>query len=147
MNIALQAFVECYQHLEKTNLDTLKSIYHPDIYFKDPVNQLQGIEALLSYFEHLLENIEQCRFDIKHQQADHEQAFVVWVMSFTHRSIQHPITVEGVSQVRFFEQYVIYQQDYYDLGSLVYEQVPLLGKLIKIIKKRLALPSRSPLHG
>ncbi|WHI49643.1 hypothetical protein P3339_14310 [Microbulbifer sp. MLAF003] len=38
--------------------------------------------------------------------------------------------------VRFSDK-VFYHEDFYDMGAMVYEQVPLLGSLIRKIKSRL----------
>jgi hypothetical protein len=45
--------------------------------------------------------------------------------------------LEGISHLRFGEK-IDYHRDYFDLGQMVYEQIPLVGRIIKTIKKRLS---------
>jgi hypothetical protein len=48
-----------------------------------------------------------------------------------------PVEVNGVSQIRFSGDRVIYHRDYFDLGEMLYENIPLLGVVIRNIKQRL----------
>ena len=48
------------------------------------------------------------------------------------------ITLDGTTQLKVEDEKIIYHKDYYDLGEMVYEHIPLLGSIIKMIKRRLA---------
>jgi hypothetical protein len=48
-----------------------------------------------------------------------------------------PVEVNGVSQICFSGDRVIYHRDYFDLGEMLYENIPLLGVVIRNIKQRL----------
>jgi hypothetical protein len=59
--------------------------------------------------------------------------------------ISHPrirsgkiVRVEGSSFIKTHDGQVIYHREYYDLGSLVYENLPIFGSLTRFIKSRLA---------
>ena len=45
--------------------------------------------------------------------------------------------VSGVSEIHFLNGLVNYHRDYFDMGEMVYEKVPVLGWLTKKIKGRL----------
>jgi hypothetical protein len=45
--------------------------------------------------------------------------------------------VDGFSQISFEDNKVKHHRDYFDLGSMLYEQIPVLGLLIKKIKSGL----------
>ena len=51
----VEGFVATYQKLNNSNLNKLADIYHQDITFRDPLHQIQGVDNLTNYFEHLYE--------------------------------------------------------------------------------------------
>ena len=48
------------------------------------------------------------------------------------------INVDGITQLKVVDDIIVYHKDYYDLGEMVYEHIPLLGYFVKKIKTRLA---------
>jgi limonene-1,2-epoxide hydrolase len=49
-----------------------------------------------------------------------------------------PIAVDGITMLKIADDRVVYHRDYYDLGQMVYENIPLIGRLIKKIKRALS---------
>ena len=70
--------------------------------------------------------------------ANDGQAFITWTMSFAHPKLNghKKITVNGVSEIKFDER-ITYHRDYFDVGSMFYEQVPILKTIIQALKNRL----------
>ncbi|OAN11730.1 transcriptional regulator [Photobacterium jeanii] len=132
-------FISVYSQLGKENLADLEAIYHPNVVFEDPAHRIEGWYALQDYFGQLYRNILHCEFTIHHYLTDDNQAFVQWTMSFAHPDIEKgkTRTVEGCTRLEFDGEKVIHHRDYFDLGEMVYEGVPLLGKVIRLIKTRL----------
>ena len=48
------------------------------------------------------------------------------------------VRVEGASFLKTRNGKIYYHRDYFDMGSLLYEHLPLLGKIIQKIKQRVA---------
>jgi hypothetical protein len=138
MSPALEVFCREYQSLSATNLQVLRDIYAPNICFSDPAHHIQGIAALLSYFEGLFSQVMSCRFDIEQVMEQDDEAFVRWQMCFSHPRLNSgkEVKVPGVSHLRFAEQ-VYEHTDYFDMGAMLYEQLPLLGGVIRALKRRL----------
>jgi hypothetical protein len=63
---------------------------------------------------------------------------LIWTMRYAHPRLNkgNEITLEGASHIRY-EEKVYYHRDYFDGGRLLYEHVPLLGSVIKQLKKRM----------
>ncbi len=138
---ALDDFINVYTQLGKNNLSTLGEVYSVDIYFCDPAHQLSGLEALMTYFDALYENVEEVTFTFSNQIEEGFQAALTWEMSVRHPRLHkgQNFSVEGISLLRFnSEGLVCYHRDYFDLGALLYERIPLLGSVITKIKERLA---------
>ncbi len=134
----LTLFIKVYQNLNTNNLHTLEQTYHQDIEFQDPMHHLKGFNSLHVYFSHLYENLLSCHFDVSNTVVDNEQAVLFWTMTFEHPSLNKgkAITVEGNSLLKQRDGKVIYHRDQLDLGAMLYEHIPLLGRVIKTIKSR-----------
>ncbi|AEE24004.1 MAG: nuclear transport factor 2 family protein [Paraglaciecola chathamensis] len=137
---AIAHFVNFYKKLDTQSLAELSNLYSEDIKFVDPVTQHNGLAAVHQYFEQLLENVNECRFDISQVKDNTPDVVVNWVMHFCHPKLKggKQISVEGISQLIITDGKVSYQRDYYDLGSMLYEHIPLMGSVIQFLKKRLA---------
>ncbi|KFK95587.1 MULTISPECIES: nuclear transport factor 2 family protein [unclassified Serratia (in: enterobacteria)] len=135
----LERFSQFYLRLDEKRLVDLPEVYHHDVHFVDPVGEHQGLAALEAYFRHSLSNLSYCHFSITNMQQNPQQAYVCWHMTYAHPRLRrgHVLNLEGVSQLRFAEQRIIFQRDYYDLGAMLYEHIPLLGQAVLSIKKRL----------
>ncbi len=128
-----------YQQLSKSNLHTLEPIYHKAVIFEDSAHRIEGWDELKRYFESLYANVSRCEFDVQEHQQVGENGFLTWVMRLDHPKLQggKTVNVHGVSHLRFQDGLVIYHRDYFDLGEMIYENLPLLGSVIKYIKQRL----------
>ena len=51
-------------------------------------------------------------------------------------ALLNAIVVEGTTHVRYRDDKVCYHRDYFDGADLVYEHVPVLGSLIRTIRKK-----------
>jgi len=134
-----QKVVATFENLDPTNIETLQQIYTEDISFEDPAHGIQGLEPLISYFEALFQNLDSCQFKFHKQVASSEDMFLSWTLLFRHKKIRQGevIRVEGASYLKTRDGKVFYHRDYFDLGAMVYENVPLLGGLIRVIKGKL----------
>jgi hypothetical protein len=131
-------FIDNYSQLSIDNLDLLENIYHRNITFIDPLHKVQGFENLQKYFYGLYENLTSCRFNIDHTFENKNEAAIYWVMSYQHPKLNSGkmITVQGHSHIKGENEKVIYHRDYLDAGVMLYEQLPIIGKVIQWIKTR-----------
>ncbi len=136
----LNNFVNVYQTLGTDNLDLLETIYHSNIIFIDPLHKVEGINDLHQYFESLYQNLLMCEFVIDNIIANNNEAAIYWKMTYQHKKLNKgkEVTVCGSSHIKGQEDKVTYHRDYLDVGAMLYEQLPLFGKLTKWIKAKAA---------
>ncbi|QBG37310.1 nuclear transport factor 2 family protein [Litorilituus sediminis] len=136
----LDNFIASYQQLSIDNLHLLDNVYHADVIFIDPIQALQGRDALRDYFDHLYSNLSLCRFRIEQVIVEGDQAAIYWQMRFCHPKLNkgNIIELDGSSQLQGIDDKVVYHRDFVDLGAMLYEHLPFIGKLIAFIKKRAA---------
>ncbi|TDR79125.1 nuclear transport factor 2 family protein [Photobacterium lutimaris] len=132
-------FVAIYQNLDKQDLSVLQDIYHYDIVFEDPAHRIEGWSQLSHYFTRLFDAVEYCRFDISDHICQGDTAYVQWIMTFKHSKLQsgNERLVHGCSRLKFADGKVIRHRDYFDMGEMIYEGIPVLGSIVRHLKARL----------
>ena len=134
------ALKRAYCSLATGNTAELAPLYSEDVYFEDPAHGIQGKAALVERFQHLYRNVDSCNFKF-HQTLDTGgEIFLAWTMILRQRGPKsgEVIRVEGASFLKVRNNRIYYHRDYFDLGAFIYENVPMLGSIIKRIKQRLA---------
>lgn len=136
----LDNFVTIYQKLSVDNLQLIDVIYDQDVVFIDPMHKVEGLNALNQYFGDLYTNLTECSFVIEHIVQQEYEASLYWTMTYKHPKLNNGIevSVEGHSHIKARGDKVIFHRDYLDLGAMLYEQVPVLGSLVKWVKTKAA---------
>lgn len=140
----IDRFCEVYEQLADLNLDDLEGLYGSDVVFQDPVTTHTGLAAVKAYFSGLLQNTSSCMFTIHNvidcaDNREHIDHVVVWTMTLETSALKkgQPVTLDGTTLLRIEDGRISYHRDYYDMGEMIYENVPLLGSIIRSIKKRM----------
>ena len=140
MENIIRKFTDFYHVLDADKLVNLEKLYHKDCLFIDPVHKIQGLADLQNYFNKLMTNVEECRFEFHEICQNESDASITWTMTFRNKHLadNQEINVEGMSFIRSEDgEHISYHRDYFDLGKMIYEHVPLLSMIIRYIKNRL----------
>ena len=129
-----QVFVE----LNSTNTHLLDEIYTTDMKFEDPAHIVEGLDDFKKYIKNLYQNVTSCTFNFIKIERFSGGAVLEWNMLISHPRLNKGIifTVSGVSVVRYDDK-IYSHRDYFDLGGMLYERLPLIGCIIKFIKTNL----------
>lgn len=136
---ALNNLKKFYQDFDIASLGQLRNIYAENVVFKDPVHKIDGLEALETYFARICRNVDDCQFTFEHESVSDKTAFFQWVMEFSHPRLRggEKISIRGCSLLQF-DTKVYFHEDFYDLGAMLYEHIPLVGRLVLWLKTRLS---------
>ncbi|WP_218313136.1 nuclear transport factor 2 family protein [Alteromonas antoniana] len=139
----IERFKSLYSDLTLITPADLEKVYSDDVFFVDPIDSHQGIEEVKTYFSKLTEEAESCRFDIdviaKCEKNEEGLHFLVnWTMHLVLRSSGKYIELPGTTQLKVHNDKICYHRDFYDLGTMVYEHIPVLGWIVKKIKAKLS---------
>lgn len=118
----------------------LGELYTPDIVFIDPFHRVEGLSALEHYFAGLYRNVGSLKFDYDDAMTGPNSLVMPWQMTLVHPRLNRGQAVRVRGMTRFHTPdgvQVSRQEDYFDGGAMIYEQVPLLRQLIHYIKRRL----------
>jgi hypothetical protein len=131
------AYVAFFEALTPDTLADLPKVAAADVRFRDPFNDVVGIDALRTVFDAMFRDLRSPRFRVSHTAFDDDVCLMRWSLTAEWRF--GDLTIEGMSTLRFDDSGRVTEHvDYWDAGSAVYEQVPVIGRLIRVIRKRLA---------
>jgi hypothetical protein len=128
-----------FEELNPQSLAQLKNFYSPGAHFKDPFNQVEGIEAIEQIFLHMYASLENPRFVITAQVVDGHQAFMTWDFKFRFKRFDATTeqVVKGATHLVLDDQSRIsLHRDYWDAAEELYEKLPWVGSLMRWLKKR-----------
>ena len=134
-----QRVKEAYLSIGSENVADLESLYTPDIHFEDPSHAVQGKRSLMRYLHKQFSNLSKCSFKFHSSIASETDIFLTWTMFLNHPKLRggDTIRVEGSSYLRTRNGKIYYHRDYFDMGAMLYEHLPLLGRIIQRLKYRL----------
>jgi len=131
---------EIFNALNKDTMHLLDDFYHGEIVFEDPLGHIEGLEDLRAYYANLYEGAAEVSFAFTDEVVQDDTHIVMWIMRMKVKRLNkgEPIEVVGNSLIRFGdEDKVVYHRDYFDMGAMIYEHVPVVGWMVKKVKKRL----------
>ncbi|MEX0739944.1 MAG: nuclear transport factor 2 family protein [Pseudohongiella sp.] len=132
-------FKDFYRTPDIAGLEGIDRIYTQDVELRDPIHAVNGRLALKNYLRGMYEGAHEMSFRYLDDQISEHTATITWVMRFSHGRLNggKPIDVTGVTVIHFTDR-IYYQEDFYDMGAMLYRHIPVLGSLIRFINKRLA---------
>ncbi len=133
----IQAIARWFGALQRDTLGEIDGIYAPQARFQDPFHAVQGLPAIEAIYARMFDNLQSPRFLIEAVVARAGQGFVTWRFVFGYRGREH--TVSGASHLVLDAQGLIAEhRDYWDAAQEVYEKVPLLGAVLRRLRRRIA---------
>lgn len=134
----IEKLQKVFVELSSTNTYLLDDIYTKDMKFEDPAHRVDGLDNFKKYMVNLYQNVTSCTFKFSNIEHFNGGAILEWNMLISHPKLNKGIIfiVPGVSVVRYHEK-IYSHRDYFDLGAMLYERLPLIGRVIRFIKRNL----------
>ncbi len=134
-------YCELFACLTPDNLPLLGELVSDDIEFRDPFNHLSGREAFLGVMGDMFDKLENPLFEVSRIDGCSDGAYVCW--QFKARAPLIGVWCQtGLSRLRINEQGLIDQHlDFWDSADF-YCRVPLIGALIRWIRRKVAYQPR-----
>ena len=136
---ATQNLATFFETLTPQSVSQLPRLYDAQATFKDPFNEVQGLPEIERIFRHMYVAPDQPHFVITAQLVDGLQAFLTWEFRFRFKRFDTTTwqTVRGGSHVVFNEQgLATLHRDYWDAAEELYEKLPVVGGVMRWLKKR-----------
>jgi len=139
MRERVDALVQYFETLTPRSVADLPRFYAADCRFRDPFNDVRGTQALAAIFEHMFERLEAPRFIVRERVVDAPRALLTWDFEFRFRNWRPQVMqrIHGASLVTFDEEgLVAVHRDYWVAAEELYEKLPLLGPLLRLLKQQ-----------
>ncbi len=130
-------YVALFEHLSPDTIAQLEPLLSASVRFQDPFNDVHGVAGVTQVLEDMFRRATEPRFSVQHWAVDDNSGYILWTFSAGLPGLG-PWQVEGVSRLLFdMDGRIASHVDYWDAGAL-YERLPLLGRLLRLIKKRIS---------
>lgn len=135
----LDALIDFFHGLAQESVARFPEFYSADAYFKDPFNEVRGVAAIQRIFTHMFEQVSEPRFIVTEKVVDDGAAMLVWTFNFRSARRGETQVIRGVSHLKFDAAgKVSYHRDYWDAAEELYMKLPVLGMLMRGLRRVLA---------
>lgn len=146
----VQRYIAFMTTLSPESLALLADIATEDIHFRDPFNDVRGLEHFRRCLVDMLEQLAELQIDVSHVAAlqpttpdaqGSNQYVLYWtfggqLLKLGRRAWQ----VSGTSVITLAADGRVSEHlDYWDAAGGLYESVPILGALMRFLRRRLAV--------
>ena len=137
----LDRLIAFYHALSPETVARFPEFYTADAWFKDPFNEVRGVDAIQRIFSHMFHQVDDPRFIVTEQVADARGAVLIWEFRFRVQRWGGGATqlMRGASHLKFAaDGRIHHHRDYWDTAEELYMKIPLLGGLMRVLRRRFA---------
>lgn len=129
---------EFFETLTPAALERLDQHYAPDARFKDPFNEVTGVPAIRAIFAGMYRQVDRPRFVVTRSFGQGDDAFLAWDFRFCFKGdADREQTIRGATHIQFsVDGRVALHRDYWDAAEELYEKLPVVGSLMRWLKRR-----------
>lgn len=133
----LRAYVAFWETLRPDTVDDLAAVTTPEVRFTDPFNDVTGRDAVAGVLRHMFGAVQDPRFKVLDQGFIGDSAVLRW--RFTARvPVLGVWDVTGMSTLELDDNgRVARHTDYWDTGPVVWLRLPVIGRLLRRLARRL----------
>jgi ketosteroid isomerase-like protein len=115
--------VAFFETIGPDDVARIRDLYSADAFFKDPFNEVRGVNAITPIFSHMFDALIQPRFVITQKVQQGEHCFVTWDFLFAMRKFEPNTTqtIRGASHLVFRLEEGVWRvaihRDYWDAAE------------------------------
>jgi hypothetical protein len=131
--------VAYFESLTPQSVADIPRYYATNARFKDPFNDVTGLAAIEGIFMHMVVALESPRFVVTGEIVQGQQCFLTWEFRFRFKNFkqsQEQVILGGSHVVFSADGLVTLHRDYWDAAEELYEKLPLVGSVMRWLKKR-----------
>jgi steroid Delta-isomerase len=140
MTARLDALATYFENITEATVPQLREFYATNAYFKDPFNEVRSVADIERIFAHMYVALHEPRFVIHTRIEQGDEAFLAWDFQFRIKRYQSEKvqTIRGGSHLRWDANgKVCFHRDYWDAAEELYEKLPVLGGMMRFVKRRM----------
>ena len=138
---AIERYIDLFTPYTQENvLAKVRHVYAENAYLNDTLKEVNGIDAIEAYLLKSSQFIESRTFETPDIAVSGGDYHFRWVANIKFKRFKkgRVFRFHGMTQIRFDDTgKIVLHQDFWDPATAFFEYIPLLGGLIKLIKRRL----------
>jgi steroid delta-isomerase len=134
---AFEFYKQTLEGLTRDSIDNLDAVCRVDVKFKDPLHDLNSRTEMKQAFLRLFQTTQDVRYFVEEYAVTEAVVYFRWRL--TALLSGKPWEVNGVTQARFNAEGLVTEHvEYWDAASQLYEHFPIIGRLLRFLKHRIA---------
>jgi steroid delta-isomerase len=135
--LALNDYVTLFENMNIDDLVNLDRFFTSNAHFKDPFNEVHGLDKIHHIFEHMFTTLDNPSFLVDEALLTADVAYIKW--QFNAQLKNKSMTFIGISRVVFNEQGLVSEHiDYWDASEQFYMKLPFIGALVRFIQRQVS---------
>ena len=131
-----ELWTKTYNTQGKPDWSHILPYYDENIYFRDTVQELRGLEEFVAMTRRLTDRSKDLSMKIVRAAQQGRDIFIEWEMTIKFKKNPSSV-IYGSSRVTLNEEgKIIEQRDYYDLWGDIFDNIPRFGKVYRRFMKR-----------
>jgi limonene-1,2-epoxide hydrolase len=135
----IEKFKQYYDCPHKHDPAMLDEFYDENFQYIDPVSTVTGRSNYKKYYKRFTRDVIDIGLRFTRQSILNDKAFLEWECEVYLKKVNKRVQVSGIS-VLIVTNKIIWQRNYFDGGAFLYEPLPVIGRLLKWIKKKVTMP-------
>jgi steroid delta-isomerase len=131
---------EFFEKIAPGDVARIDTMYAHGAYFRDPFNEVAGTTAIAGIYARMFEHLADVRLTVLETITDASGAMLTWDMTYRVRRWrpQEMQRIHGATHLRFAaDGRIAYHRDYWDAAGELYAKLPLIGPVMRYLRKRL----------
>jgi steroid delta-isomerase len=134
----IDAYIDLLEGLTASNVGALRDHCRTDVHFRDPFNDIHGVDAFVEILTKMFADLREIEFSVSDRAYSSDSVFLRWDFAFRSGAGSTRRSIEGVSVINFDDQGLVTEHvDYWDAVSQIYEGLPVIGLVLRAIRRRL----------
>ena len=133
----IDALVDYFEHITPAGVETMGDYYDESAYFRDPFNEVHTLAEIQAIFRKMYQQVDEPHFKILARYISDNAVTLTWDFSFRMKlPASQEKQIHGLTLLHFNDAgKVIYHRDYWDAAQELYEQIPAIGVVFKLMRK------------
>lgn len=135
----LRGLIDFFEHMTEQGVADMPRFYAADAYFKDPFNEVNRVEDIARIFGEMFHQVNNPRFVVHTAFESGQQVFMAWDFLFEMKrfKVGQVQRIKGSSHLILNQNGLVQShRDYWDTAEELYEKIPVLGALMRWLKKQ-----------
>ena len=114
----------------------VEAMMAPTVVYEDPFGRFEGRDKAMAHLQGILGGMQTINVDVKEEFVSGEETVAIWTMTLTNKRLKSgdPVVFDGVTRVKMQGDKIVMQSSQFDLGAAFYENVPVVGWLVRWVK-------------